>query len=716
MRARASGIYHAQLCSFICLSIYMHMSFFLMILVVLERVSSRWNFWPKFLLIFQSRKFNTILSLLLAIFLTGVGFAATRSAPVVNRVNVKIRNLPLSLDGFTIVLLTDVHIGPTVNQRRIEEIVAKTNELHTDMVAISGDLVDGFLSNLVQPTLSLANLKSKYGVYYATGNHEYYYGDTNEWLHYFTTKLNITVLHNTNRNLCSNSGDCICVAGVDDLLTEKLRIPDHHMDAERALSGCSETQPVILLVHQPNAASKILRSTKKRIDLILSGHTHAGQFYVVWLFVYLKNDFLHGLYKIKNSDTQIYVSSGVNYWGPPNMILRITHCPIIISGIISATSIIFLNIFGLTIFGVNDIYDYRKGNRERQLSTLKFEFFIFPFSVFIYFRLIELAKYVLTYNTNGTMTNHSTKYLQLIAVGTILWLFLGHATLFLYFIPDLIPRFFVILSFLSIGLWYHIVIPLVVFAMLTAVISRLKNISLNVKDLPGDAKGIRFALISDIHAGATVFEEQVEEIVDRVNNQAVDAVFIVGDAIDAPRNSIENRVRSLRFLKSKTFFVSGNHEYYYGNASEWFDLFEQYGFEVLNNRHVLFRGICIAGVSDYSSGRSGLPNHMFEPVEALKGCPQNTTTIVLSHNPASTKEIAFNDAHLRVDLILSGHTHAGQFYTVAPIVYLMLPYYYGLYRVSPETQLFVTAGTLYQGAPMKMVWMSEIWIIELHAS
>ncbi|VDK73866.1 unnamed protein product [Onchocerca ochengi] len=452
------------------------------------------------------------------------------------------------------------------------------------------------------------------------------------------------------------------------------------------------------------------------------------------------------------------------------MILRITHCPIIISGIISATSIIFLNIFGLTIFGVNDIYDYRKGNRERQLSTLKFEFFIFPFSVFIYFRLIELAKYVLTYNTNGTMTNHSTKYLQLIAVGTILWLFLGHATLFLYFIPDLIPRFFVILSFLSIGLWYHIVIPLVVFAMLTAVISRLKalticqplinkcfskfslleafclnknvqtaftllfavflcffsylfrdtlivkNISLNVKDLPGDAKGIRFALISDIHAGATVFEEQVEEIVDRVNNQAVDAVFIVGDAIDAPRNSIENRVRSLRFLKSKTFFVSGNHEYYYGNASEWFDLFEQYGFEVLNNRHVLFRGICIAGVSDYSSGRSGLPNHMFEPVEALKGCPQNTTTIVLSHNPASTKEIAFNDAHLRVDLILSGHTHAGQFYTVAPIVYLMLPYYYGLYRVSPETQLFVTAGTLYQGAPMKMVWMSEIWIIELHAS
>uniref|UniRef100_A0A1I7V788 Metallophos domain-containing protein n=1 Tax=Loa loa TaxID=7209 RepID=A0A1I7V788_LOALO len=96
-----------------------------------------------------------MLSLLLALCLTGAGFAVTRSAPV----------------------------------KRVEEIVATTNALHADMVAISGDLFDGFLSNLVQPTLPLAKLKSKYGVYYATGNHEYYYGDTNEWLHYFTTKL-----------------------------------------------------------------------------------------------------------------------------------------------------------------------------------------------------------------------------------------------------------------------------------------------------------------------------------------------------------------------------------------------------------------------------------------------------------------------------------------------------------------------------------------------
>uniref|UniRef100_A0A0R3RRK2 Metallophos domain-containing protein n=1 Tax=Elaeophora elaphi TaxID=1147741 RepID=A0A0R3RRK2_9BILA len=82
-----------------------------------------------------------------------------------------------------------------------------------------------------------------------------------------------------------------------DLFIEKLRIPDHHTDGERALSDYSEKEPVVQqLAHQPNDVSKIL----KRIDLILSGHTHAGQFYVVWLLIYLKNDSLYGLYKIPN--------------------------------------------------------------------------------------------------------------------------------------------------------------------------------------------------------------------------------------------------------------------------------------------------------------------------------------------------------------------------------------------------------------------------------
>ncbi|VDN01492.1 unnamed protein product [Thelazia callipaeda] len=694
--------------------------------------------WPKSAAIFKSRKFSTILSLLLALFLTGAGFAATRSTPVVfyfqvNRVNVKIRNLPSSFDGFSIALLTDIHVGPTVDQKRVLKIVTKTSALYPDVVAISGDLVDGFPSNLAERTKPLANLKSKYGVYFVTGNHEYYHGDVDQWLHYFTTKLNITVLRNTHRNLCSISGDCICIAGVDDYYTERLRIHNHRMDAERALDGCSNAQPVILLVHQPNGASKIVRNTKKRIDLILSGHTHGGQLYILWLFAYLMNAFMYGHYRIKDSGTQIYVSSGVNYWGPPVGTVSYHHkdcgCFRIESNMsgwcsmrsvyfafaISITCIIFLNLFGFQIFGVYSVDDYRRGNRARQLSTIRYEFYLLPFSVFTYFRVTQFAKFTLTSGSNRSNKDQASEYHFFKSIFSFQVVSCFHRFINKCFsiFPSLgklcLDKHVQVACALTIAFF----LSFISYLLCDTVV--VKHLPIKVNGLPANANGIQFALISDIHAGAAVCREQVEKIVDRVNSQEVAGVFIVGDVVDAPRESIVDRVKPLRFLESKTFYVSGNHEYYYGNASEWFELFEQYGFEVLNNRHVNFHGICVAGVSDFSSGWSGLPNHKFDPVKALRNCPQTSPTIVLSHNPASAKEIAFNKAHLRVDLILSGHTHAGQFYTVAPIVYLMLPYYYGLYRISSETQLFVTAGTLYQGAPMKMVFMSEIWIIKLYS-
>jgi predicted MPP superfamily phosphohydrolase len=87
------------------------------------------------------------------------------------------------------------------------------------------------------------------------------------------------------------------------------------MDAEKALAGCPLNSTVILLAHQPNAASKIMKSTKSRIDLILAGHVHGGQFLVFLPMAYVQNAFLHGLYRDSQTSTQIYVSAGVNYWG-----------------------------------------------------------------------------------------------------------------------------------------------------------------------------------------------------------------------------------------------------------------------------------------------------------------------------------------------------------------------------------------------------------------
>ena len=101
---------------------------------------------------------------------------------------------------------------------------------------------------------------------------------------------------------------------------------------------------------------------------------------------------------------------------------------------------------------------------------------------------------------------------------------------------------------------------------------------------------------------------------------------------------------------------------------------------------------------------------------SIAKCQRNESVVVLAHNPAATKRIMefSNKSGRHVDLILSGHTHSGQYYILVPYVYWLLPYLYGLYPIqSGTTQLFVSAGTLYQAAPMKMIGRSEIWLLTL---
>jgi predicted MPP superfamily phosphohydrolase len=87
------------------------------------------------------------------------------------------------------------------------------------------------------------------------------------------------------------------------------------MDAEKALKGCPKESTTVLLAHQPNAAHTILTSIRRKVDLVLAGHTHAGQLYPLMPMSYFLNKYYHGLYRFK--DSQIYVSAGVHFWGPP---------------------------------------------------------------------------------------------------------------------------------------------------------------------------------------------------------------------------------------------------------------------------------------------------------------------------------------------------------------------------------------------------------------
>ncbi|CAJ0570782.1 unnamed protein product, partial [Mesorhabditis spiculigera] len=217
-----------------------------------------------------------------------------------------------------IALLSDIHIGPSVGKNRIVNIVEWTNNLEPDIIAISGDLADGFVSSLGGAAEPICRLKSKYGVYFATGNHEYFHGNVDEWFE-FLENCNITVLHNENKRFRTTEGDMVCMAGMDDLVTLSMDMPGHHMDPVKALKGCQLNDLVVLLAHQPNAAWKVLQDQKVNgnIDLIMSGHTHNGQVNFLWPSTEVMNKWNHGLHENKPTHTQVIVSAGVNFFGPP---------------------------------------------------------------------------------------------------------------------------------------------------------------------------------------------------------------------------------------------------------------------------------------------------------------------------------------------------------------------------------------------------------------
>uniref|UniRef100_A0A915PCF4 Calcineurin-like phosphoesterase domain-containing protein n=1 Tax=Setaria digitata TaxID=48799 RepID=A0A915PCF4_9BILA len=265
---------------------------------------------------------NRLFAVALSFIFVLAGFWVALLPPVVRHVTVEIENLPEVQKGFTIALLSDLHIGPTVGYSKIQKMVNTINPFKPDMIAISGDLVDGFVHNLEKAASPLRNLTSKHGIYFVTGkeykgNHEYLYGNVDEWF-VFLKKIEIIPLHNENKKVLIGSSR-ICLAGADDLFAEQSRLPGHLMDYKKALRGCSKNDTTIMLIHQPNAVSIILNDieTAENIDLILSGHTHAGQMYVFVPLVYLWNAYFRGLYYDKVTQTYVYVSAGVNYFGPP---------------------------------------------------------------------------------------------------------------------------------------------------------------------------------------------------------------------------------------------------------------------------------------------------------------------------------------------------------------------------------------------------------------
>lgn len=244
---------------------------------------------------------------LLGLGASSAGLVSALSAVSVKRVRVALDRLSKSASGTRIVQLTDVHVGPTIGKGFIEDVVARVNALEPDVIAITGDLVDGSVAELAEHVAPLAKLQAKHGVFFVTGNHEYYSG-VDEWIAHLG-KLGVKVLRNERVRIGGEHG--FDLAGIDDHSSGGYG-NGHGSDLEKALAGRDDARACVLLAHQPRGVEL---ADRLGVDLQLSGHTHGGQMFPWNLAVRLQQPFVAGLHKLARA--QIYVSRGTGYWGPP---------------------------------------------------------------------------------------------------------------------------------------------------------------------------------------------------------------------------------------------------------------------------------------------------------------------------------------------------------------------------------------------------------------
>lgn len=263
-------------------------------------------------------------AVVLTLFVTLAGLAIARRRPRIVAVEIPVTDLPAALHGFSIAQISDVHVGPTIKRGFVEKVVALVNGLKADLIAVTGDLVDGSVQQLSPHTAPLAGLAARHGVYFVTGNHEYYSGER-AWTEEIR-RLGMQVLKNEHVVL-QHDGALLVLAGVTDLSAHHFDAAQHS-DPAAALHGSPvDAGARILLAHQPNSATA---AAGAGFDVQLSGHTHGGQFWPWNLFVGFFQPFTAGLYRLQN--LWVYVSRGTGYWGPPNRFgvpSEITHIRLI---------------------------------------------------------------------------------------------------------------------------------------------------------------------------------------------------------------------------------------------------------------------------------------------------------------------------------------------------------------------------------------------------
>jgi predicted MPP superfamily phosphohydrolase len=247
----------------------------------------------------------------LALAITGAAIAAgLRSGlapPALRREEFAVERWPRALDGFRIVQISDIHIGPLLGREFAAHLAQRVNALAPDLIAVTGDLVDGSAPRLAAEVAPFADLRARCGVYFVTGNHDHYSGAAH-WSE-AVSRLGMRVLRNERVEIGTN-GASFDLVGVDDHHAHFAG--DGREDLARALAGRDPERPAVLLAHDP---ATFTRARGQAIDLQLSGHTHGGQIWPFAWFVRLATRYVAGRYR--HGRAQLYVSRGTGFWGPP---------------------------------------------------------------------------------------------------------------------------------------------------------------------------------------------------------------------------------------------------------------------------------------------------------------------------------------------------------------------------------------------------------------
>lgn len=245
--------------------------------------------------------------LILSFVISLLGWLQVWRGPKLRKVSADHPDLPDVLHGLKIVQISDLHIGPTIRKNYVEDVVRKVNSAAPDLIVITGDIADAKAESIVEHIRPLSEMKAKHGIYYVTGNHEYYWGA--DELVSLVQQVGATPLINENRIL-DIDGVSIMIAGITDSTAHQFL--DHHQsNPAKALDGLADYK--ILLAHRPG---DVLAAEPLGAHLQFSGHTHAGQFFPFSFLIPLAHKYYRGLNR--HGKTWLYVNPGTGYWGPAN--------------------------------------------------------------------------------------------------------------------------------------------------------------------------------------------------------------------------------------------------------------------------------------------------------------------------------------------------------------------------------------------------------------